>query len=148
MTDMSLHDLAEKMRHIDFTMLFTRADNGAAAGRPMSNNGDVDYQGDSFFFAYEDSDMVRQIARDSNVSMSLQGNKGLLGQPPLFIAIEANAQIVRDKAAFREHWQKGLDRWFPEATDTPGLVMLKVSAQRVHWWSGEENGEIVVSAPT
>ena len=54
MTEMSLPELAEKMRHIDFTMLFTRADNGAAAGRPMSNNGDVEYQGDSFFFAYDD----------------------------------------------------------------------------------------------
>lgn len=144
MADLSLQDLAEKMRHIDFTMLFTRADNGAAAGRPMSNNGDVAYNGDSFFFTYEQSDMVRQIARDPNVSLSLQGNKGLLGQPPLFIAIEAQAQIIRDKVSFQEHWQDDLQRWFPEGTDTPGLVMLKVAAERVHWWSGEDNGEIEV----
>ncbi|MET0533054.1 MAG: pyridoxamine 5'-phosphate oxidase family protein [Steroidobacter sp.] len=148
MADLSLQDLSEKMRHIDFTMLFTRAENGAAAGRPMSNNGDVDYQGDSFFFAYEQSSMVSDIERDSHVSMSLQGNKGLLGQPPLFIAIEAEAQVIRDKIAFEEHWQSDLDRWFPEGADTAGLVMLKVAAQRIHWWSGEDNGEIVVSEPT
>lgn len=144
MAEMSLRDLSEKMRQIDFSMLFTRAENGAAAGRPMSNNGDVEYQGDSFFFAYENADMVRQIEREPQVSLSLQGNKGLLGQPPLFIAVEGRAQVVRSKDAFEDHWQPELDRWFPEGTDTPGLVMLKVSAQRIHWWSGEDNGEIVV----
>src|SRR5688572_24361834 len=110
------------MRHIDFTMLFTRAENGAAAGRPMSNNGDVEYQGDSYFFTYEHTDMVRHIERDSRVSMSLQGNKGLLGQPPLFIAIEAEAEVIRDQATFEEHWQSELERWFPEGTQTPGMV--------------------------
>ena len=144
MADMSLRDLADKMRHIDFVMLFTRADNGAAAGRPMSNNGDVEYQGDSFFFTYEQSDVVRHIERDPKVSMSLQGSKGLLGQPPIFIAIEGEAHLIRDKAAFQEHWQAELKRWFPQTTDTPGLVLLKVVAQRIHWWSGEDNGEIVV----
>jgi general stress protein 26 len=136
------------MRHIDFVMLFTRADNGAAAGRPMSNNGDVEYQGDSFFFTYEQSDIVRHVEREPKVSMSLQGSKGLLGQPPIFIAIEGEAQLIRDKAAFQEHWQAELKRWFPEATDTPGLVLLKVVAQRIHWWSGEDNGEIVVNPQT
>lgn len=144
MADMSLQDLAEKMRHIDFAMLFTRAENGAAAGRPMSNNGDVEYQGDSFFFTYEQADTVRHIEREPQVSMSLQGNKGLLGQPPLFIAVEGQAQVIRDKGAFKDHWQSELDRWFPEGVDTAGMVMLKVAAQRIHWWSGEDNGEIVV----
>jgi general stress protein 26 len=145
MANMSLRELSEKMRDIDFVMLFTRAENGAAAGRPMSNNGDVEYQGDSYFFTYEQTDMVRHIERDPRVSMSLQGSKGLLGQPPLFIAIEAEAKIIRDEQTFKEHWQRGLERWFPDGPDTAGMVMLEVVAQRVHWWSGEDNGEIVVN---
>lgn len=28
--------------------------------------------------------------------------------------------------------------------DTAGLAMLEVVAQRIHWWSGEDNGEIVL----
>ena len=144
MAELTLQDLSEKMRHIDFTMLFTRAENGAAAGRPMSNNRDVEYQGDSFFFTYAQSDMVRHVEREPKVSMSLVGHKGLLGQPPIFIAIEGEARVVRDKAEFTAHWQPQLERWFPEGTETAGLVMLKVVAQRLHWWSGEENGEILV----
>jgi general stress protein 26 len=148
MADMSLPDLAEKMRDIDSSCCSPGADNGAAAGRPMSNNRDVEYQGDSFFFTYEQSDMVRHIEREPKLGMSLQGSKGLLGQPPIFIAIEGEAQLIRDKAAFQEHWQAQLKRWFPQATDTPDLVLLKVVAQRIHWWSGEDNGEILVNPQT
>ena len=54
----SLADLAEKMRDIDFTMLSTRAEDGSIGSRPMSNNRDVDYDGDSFFFALEETRTV------------------------------------------------------------------------------------------
>lgn len=47
MADKTLHDLAKAMKSIDFAMLFTRSDGGELAGRPMSNNNDVDYDGDS-----------------------------------------------------------------------------------------------------
>jgi general stress protein 26 len=39
---MTLSDLAKWMRDIDFAMLSTRTEGGAIAGRPMSNNGDVE----------------------------------------------------------------------------------------------------------
>ena len=42
----TLADLAEKMRDIDFTMLSTHSRDGGIASRPMSNNRDVDYDGD------------------------------------------------------------------------------------------------------
>jgi general stress protein 26 len=51
------------MAGIDFTMLQTHA-GGQIAGRPMSNNGDVDYDGDSWFFTMEDTDMVREISAE------------------------------------------------------------------------------------
>src|SRR4051812_46479202 len=51
-TDMTrtLSDISEKMRDIDFCMLATHASNGTIASRPMSNNREVDYDGDSWFF--------------------------------------------------------------------------------------------------
>lgn len=144
MPQMSLHDLSEEMRDIDFTMLFTRTEDGSTAGRPMSNNGDVEYQGDSFFFSYDHARLVGDIERDAHVGMSLQGSKGLLGKPPLFIAVEGEAEVIRDKQEFKEHWQADLERWFPEGVDTDGLVMIKVHAQRIHWWKSEDEGEIVL----
>ncbi|WP_294294581.1 pyridoxamine 5'-phosphate oxidase family protein [uncultured Sphingomonas sp.] len=138
----SLTDLAEIMRDIDFTMLSTKTADGGIAARPMSNNRDVDYDGDSYFFALDSTHTVQEIQADPNVGLTLHGNKGLLGKPPIFIAAEGKAEIIRDKAAFEAHWVKDLERWFEQGTDTPGLVLIKVHADRIHYWDGEDQGEI------
>jgi general stress protein 26 len=139
---MTLSDLADKMREIDFAMLSTRAEGGQIAARPMSNNGDVDYDGDSFFFTFEQSHTVQDIQRDPQVGLSFTGAKGLLGQPPIFISIEGEAELIRDKAAFEAHWTKDLDYWFKDGIDTPGVVLIKVHASRLHYWNGQDDGEI------
>jgi general stress protein 26 len=142
MADMSLSDVSQEMRDIDFCMLSTKSETGALASRPMSNNRDVDYDGDSWFFAYDDARFIGEIGRDPHVGLGFSGAKSLLGKPGIFIHIAGRAQVIRDKAAFAEHWVEDLERWFPEGIDTPGMVMLKVSAQRVHYWDGEESGEV------
>jgi len=139
-----LAEISEKMRDIDFTMLSTRAPNGAIGARPMSNNREVDYDGDSYYFTYDDSQMVADIGRDKQVGLSFQGKSGLLGLRPFFVAVEGEADIVRDKSAFAEHWTKDLDRWFKQGVDTPGLVLLHVRATRIHYWDGEDEGEVSV----
>jgi general stress protein 26 len=144
MGEMSIQDIAEQMRNIDFTMLTTRTKDGALASRPMSNNGEVEFDGDCWFFAYDSSRAVSDISADPAVMMTLQGRAGLLGAPPLFISIAGKAEIVRDKAIFERHWMEELQRWFADRTDTPGMVMIKVRAERVHYWNGEEEGDVTV----
>ena len=144
MADMSLTDLAKKIADNDFTMLTTRTDGDALSARPMSNNGDVEYDGDSWFFADESSRSVQDIEKNPKVGLTLQGKGGLLGKPPIFIGIEGDAELIRDKALFAEHWTKDLERWWPDGIDTPGVVLIKVHAQRIHYWDGEDNGEVKV----
>lgn len=139
----TLAELAEKMRDIDFTMLSTRTTGGAIGARPMSNNRQVDYDGDSYYFTYEDALMVADIRAEPRVGLGFQGKSGLLGQRPFFVAVEGRADIVRDGDRFAEHWSKDLDRWFPEGIATPGLVMIHVRAERLHYWDGEDEGEVV-----
>ena len=144
MSDWTFSDITEKVRDIDFAMLLTRTESGEIAGRPMSNNRDVEYDGDSFFFTWEQARSVADIERDPKVALSYSGSKGLLGQPPVFIAIQGEAELIRDKAEFEAHWTKGLERWFEDGVDTPGLVLIKVQANRIHYWDGENEGEVVV----
>lgn len=142
MADMSLSDISEAMRDIDFCMLTTKSETGALAGRPMSNNRDVDYDGDSWFFAYDDARFIGEIGHDPHVGLGFSGAKSLLGKPGIFIHIAGRAQVIRDKAALAEHWVEDLERWFPDGIETSGMVMIKVSAQRVHYWDGEESGDV------
>jgi general stress protein 26 len=144
----TLADISEKMRDIDFTMLSTHGADGAIASRPMSNNRDVDYDGDSYFFTCDDTQMVPDIERNARVGLSFQSKAGLFGVRPFFVAVEGQAELIRDKAQFEAHWTSGLDRWFKQGVDTPGLTMIKVRADRVHYWDGEEEGEVKLAGVT
>ena len=144
MASMTLEEIAEKMRDIDFAILSTRTEGGAVAGRPMSNNREVDYDGDSHFFTLDDTRTVGDIRRDPNVGLGYQSKSGMLGMKPFFITVEGRAELIHDKARFAEHWTKDLDRWFEKGIDTPGLVLIKVAAERLHYWDGYEEGELVL----
>ena len=149
MVNLSLTDISEKMRDIDFAVLSTRTDGGAVAGRPMSNNRQVAYEGTSRFFTFDDTRMAGDIARDPAVGLTYQGKAGLLGvvgKPGLFVHVEGEARLVKDKAKFAEHWDKSLDRWFEQGVDTPGLTLIEVEARRIHYWDGEDEGEVRLPA--
>ena len=82
MADKSLAELAEKMKDIDFAILSTRTGSGAIAARPMSNNRQVDYDGDSYFFACDDSGSVADIEGEPRVGLAYQAKSGMLGMRP------------------------------------------------------------------
>ena len=148
MTDKTKNDhlkhIAEAMKDIDFVMLNTKTTGGAIGARPMSNNRQVDYDGDSYYFTWEDCRMVDDIKGDKEVGLSLQGKGGPGGKPGIFIAIEGEARIVRDKDAFKEHWTDELERWFEDGVDTEGMVMLHVKATRAAYWDGEDEGDFAI----
>ncbi|MEQ5795436.1 pyridoxamine 5'-phosphate oxidase family protein [Paracoccus sp. NFXS7] len=146
MSDRTIGDLAKAMGNIDFAMLTTRTEGGQLATRPMSNNSDVEWDGDSYYFTYDDTRTVSDIERDPHVALSFQGRAGILGAPPLFVAVEGEAGIIRDKATFADHWTSDLERWFPDGIDTPGMALIKVAAVRIHYWDGEEEGEVAPRA--
>lgn len=145
MADLSLRDISEKMRDIDFAVLSTRTEGGALAGRPMSNNREVEFDGDSYFFACDDTRTVGDIRRDPNVGLAYQAKSGMLGMKPFFLTVEGRASLIQDKARFAEHWDKSLDGWFKQGIDTPGLTLIKVQAERLHYWDGYDEGELDLS---
>lgn len=145
MSTMTLKELAKELAEIDFCM-FNTHDGAAIGSRPMSNNGDVDYDGDSWFFSYEDTKKVGEIERSRDVALTFTAPPSLLGKPGIFICIKGEASLIRDKAEFEAHWVSDLDRWFPDGIDTPGLLLIKVSARSIEYWDGEDNGRIDMAA--
>ncbi|WP_170004892.1 pyridoxamine 5'-phosphate oxidase family protein [Pseudopontixanthobacter vadosimaris] len=146
----TISDISEHMKAIDFCMLVSRAQDGSLGGRPMSNNQEVDYEGDSFFFSYDDTRMVEDIGRDASVGLTYSGAPApdmARGAPGLFIHVEGEAKLIRDKGQFAAHWDESLFRWFEQGVDTPGLILIKVAAKRIHYWAGEDEGEVRVPDP-
>lgn len=142
MSELSLADLSKKMAKLDFAMLATQSGNGDISARPMSNNGDVAYQGDSYFFAYADTRKVADIRANPRVGLSYTGAIGMLGGPPVFVDVAGVADLIQDKSRFAAHWTSDLDRYFPDGIDTPNIVLIHVRAERIRYWDGSDEGEI------
>ena len=142
MSELSMHDLSKRMAKLDFAMFTTQSLDGGSTARPMSNNGDVEYKGDSYFFAYNSSRKIAEIRADAAVSLGYTGAVGMLGGSPLFVMVEGRASLIEDRVAFDEHWTKDLDRYFPDGADTPDIVLIRVDADRIRYWDGEDEGEL------
>lgn len=131
-----LKQISTKMKKIDFCMMTTRREDGGFNSRPMSTNGDVEYEGDSWFFTYDDSEKVKEIKSSPEVSLDFQGD-GMV-----FIHVAGQGKIVKDKTMLEKHWKPELKMWFPEEIETPGIVLVRVDAQKIRYWNKAEEFEI------
>ena len=138
MAKMTLKDISKKMRKINLCMMTTITEKGMTASRPMSNNRDVEYDGNSFFFTFEKSRLIKDLSLNDHVSMSFSAPKRF------FISVSGRAKVIRSKKAMEEHWVKGLEKWFEDGLDTPGIAMIQVRASRIKYWHKEEEGEVKV----
>ena len=141
MSKKSLTDIAKEMAGIDIAILSTHTENGEIANRPMSNNGDVTYDGTSYYFTYEQARAVSDIQRDPNVALGFSSEGGIFSDG-IYVAVEGTAELIHDKTAFQQHWTSDLDKWFDKGVDTPGIVLIKVRAKRATYWKGREEGEV------
>lgn len=108
-------------------------------GRPMSNNGKVEYDGECWSFSYRDNGKVAQIEADPSVELEY-----IATERGSWVSIEGTAEIVEDDDRKRELWEEDLEQWFQEGPDDDGLVLFKVHADRVH---ARANGEETISRP-
>lgn len=138
MADKTLKDVSKIMQDIDLCMLTTTTAYDMLVSRPMSNNGDVEYDGNSYFFTWEDSRTVKDIKKDNHVNLTFQG------KDEVFISVSGKASLINEREAMEPHWLKQLDRWFEDGLDTPGVVMIVVKADRIKYWQNRDEGEVKI----
>ena len=129
--------IAALMRDIDLCMLVTHAGDGTLHTRPMSNNGEVEFDGDLWFFSDRDSRKTREIAKDPRVLVTFaEAEQGI------WLALEGRASIVTDPAKKRELWLAELERWFDGGPEDESIVLIKVSADRAEHWGSAGDGVV------
>lgn len=135
----SMKHIAKLMKNVDIGVLTTQTARGALSSRPMSNNGKVDYDGDSYYFTWEESRTVNDLREHSaQVTLSFTSR-----DKKSYIVVSGKAKVITSKARMAEKWSPDLDQWFEDGVDTEGVVMIHVAAKRIKWWSGEDDGELV-----
>jgi general stress protein 26 len=135
----SITQIAKMMRDLDFCMFTTKAEDGYLRSRPMSNNGEVEFDGDVWFFSAADSRKVADIEADPLVELSYSDPKRFL-----FISMSGEAGIVHDVEKKRELWIDDLERWFEDGPDSEDVVLIKVTPSVIAYWNGEKDEEITL----
>ena len=124
-----LQKLREMVKDIDFCMLTTVDEEGALHSRPMSSNGDIDADGNLWFFTNISSHKVSEVAKlpKVNVSFSDPDNQH-------YVSISGTAQLVSDRAKIDELWRPEFKMWFPEGKDDPEIVLLRIRLEKAEYW--------------
>jgi len=141
MTNVTLQQIAAHLRQIDVCQFTTVTTDDVPTTRPMSNNRDVDYDGTTYFYTSDQQELVSHIEGNPKVALGYSNGS-------LFISISGQAELIREESALEEHWVPELDRWFPQGTRTPGIVMIKVTGERIKYWQNEESGELALETAT
>ncbi len=121
--------LREMIKDIDFCMLTTVDENNNLHSRPMSLNGEVDQEGNLWFFTSATSHKVFEINRTPKCNASF-------AQPDdhRYVSISGTAELVRDRQKIEELWKPELKAWFPKGTEDPDLALLRVVIEKAEYW--------------
>ena len=127
--DDQLH-LQQLVSNAQLAMLTTVTSDGKHVSRPMALQ-ESEFDGDLWFFAYEDSAVVAQVrARpEVNVSFTDDGKSS-------WTSVAGRAEVVHDREKAGDLYGPALKIWFPDGPDTPGLTLIKVHADSAQYWEG------------
>jgi general stress protein 26 len=129
--DSDLEKLVEMIKEIDLCMLTTVDESDELHSRPMSLNGDVDGEGNLWFFTSSNSHKASEIERTPNVNISFVDN-----DDHRYVSISGAAELVNDKQKIKELWKPALKAWFPDGPDQPDVALLKVKMTKAEYWDG------------
>lgn len=123
-------DKVKKMlKDIDFCMLTTIDGEGDLHSRPMSLNGDIDDQGNLWFFTSSTSLKAHEIAQHPKVNASFANTDS-----NQYVSISGVGELVQDREKIKELWKPILKAWFPDGPDQSDLALLKVNIEKAEYW--------------
>jgi general stress protein 26 len=132
--DEKLQKLRAIVKAVDICMLTTVDEEGCLHSRPMSNNREVEFDGDLWFFIYGASHKVDEVGRLPQVCASFADVDA-----QQYASLSGRGEVVRDRAKIEELWQPHMKAWFPEGIETPGIALLKVMGERAEYWDSSQS---------
>jgi general stress protein 26 len=131
----AIPQLAQMLKDIDVCVFATRADDGELHARPMSNNREVEWDGDSFFFARSVGRLVSEVSADPSAVTAYRKEEGFG-----FISVSGRVTVERDPELKKQYWLDDLERWFPNGPEDPGVTLLRLEAEHADWWTEAGDG--------
>jgi general stress protein 26 len=129
--DKEFEKLSGMLKDIDFCMLSTVGSDGNIHSRPMSLNGEIDKEGNLWFFTSSNSLKAHEIESSPRVNASFANP-----DDQVYVSASGTAEIITDRAKIKELWTPILKAWFPDGPEQADLALLKVTLEKAEYWDG------------
>ena len=138
----AIPQIAALISKIDICLFSTRGDEGQLHARPMSNNGQVEWEGRSWFFAPSDGRLVAELDADPQAVAAYRAEESYD-----FISISGRATLETDQELKKQYWLPELERWFPNGLEDPNVTLIRLDAEHADWWTEEGDGSADLRQP-
>ena len=132
----AIPQIATLINQIDICLFATRGDDGQLRARPMSNNGQVEWDGQSWFFAPTDGRLVTELRADPAAVAAYRAEEGFA-----FVSVSGRATIETDPELKERYWLDDLERWFPNGPADPNVALIRLDAEEAQWWTEDGDGK-------
>lgn len=120
--------LSDKIKGIRIAMMTTIEQDNVLRSRPMVTQ-DMEFDGDLWFFTYDNAAKVGQLAAHNQVNLSYAKESD-----NLYISASGTSELVRDRKKVKDLWKPMLKAWFPNGPDDPNIALLKVHVESAEIW--------------
>ncbi|MEV7552956.1 pyridoxamine 5'-phosphate oxidase family protein [Amycolatopsis sp. NPDC089917] len=127
MNEDDLRIVTDIARDVRIAMITSGNPDGKLTSHPMTTQ-QVDFDGTAWFFVSKDADLVRNIAHDDQVNVAYSGSGS-------WLSLSGTGLVVDDEERKKELWNELVEAWFPDGSDDPNVVLLKVNADSAEYWS-------------
>jgi general stress protein 26 len=138
---MSEKKLAELIHDVSIAMFTTVDAQGLLRSRPLTTltNDDEDDE-DLWFFSYEDSAKIDEIAHETQVNLAY-------AEPSeeIYVSVSGTAQNINDRALIHRFWKPMHKAFFPEGPDDPQLTLIRVRVLEAEYWDAPSSKMVILA---
>ena len=132
-TDSAIESLRSKIETIRFGMLTNTNSDQGLSSRPMTQQA-LDDDGTLWFFTSDETQLVKDLHAFPKINVSFANPSD-----SVYVTVEGDAQVIKDRAKIQELWNPMVAAWFPEGIDDPHLSLIKVSIHYAEYWDAVSN---------
>lgn len=121
------------IKEIKFALLVTQDEYGNLHARPMAAQ-QQHFEGVLWFFTWEDSPKVKEIARNPKVLISY-------AEPAKqeYVSVRGTAAVLRDQEKINELWHEALRTWFPKGPTDSKITLIRVAVENAEYWDSSSS---------
>ena len=142
----AIPQIAALINEIDICLFTTRGERGELHSRPMSNNGQVEWDGQSWFFAPADGRLVAELRADPAAVAAYRAEQGYT-----FVSVSGRATIETDEGSRSATGSTSSSAGSRTDRPIPNVTLIRLDAEHADWWTEDGDGsadlrEAVVSS--